>query len=563
MFTSLRRRWQRFRAERQERQEKVSVQLSRRRMFQMGLMSGAALLVPKSTLLPASIGTGGGDTPTSPPTTPFRVQLPIPPIAQPVGSLNPAPAAEYLKDFGEAKREPHQYWDLFPPKQLYEMHIAETPQQFHPELPPAAIWGFNGSTPGPTFHARYGVPIVVRFRNELPPHHIGFGMPQVSIHLHNGHTAPASDGFPGNFYESGKFKDHHYLNALPGFSKGNTNPNEALSSLWYHDHRKDFTAQNVYRGLVGNYMLFDDRDSGDETDTNPQAFRLPSGEFDVPLTLTDKRFDADGELFFDPFNFDGFLGDKFLVNGAIQPFFEVARRKYRFRILNSGPSRFYGLFLSNGQQFCQLSTDGNLLPEPMWVPTVRLSVSERVDVILDFSSARIGDEILLQNRLEQVNGRGPTGKLITPGDTLMKFVVARDAADPSVIPQTMRTAPPIDETVPTRSWRFERKNGAWAINDEFFSLDRVAAFVKRDSAEIWTFQNNSGAWSHPVHIHQEEFQFLPPADTRARKDVVWLGPNQEVRTFRKFRDFIGQYPIHCHNVVHEDHAMMAIFQVIE
>ena len=45
-----------------------------------------------------------------------------------------------------------------------------------------------------------------------------------------------------------------------------------------------------------------------------------------------------GLLFFDLFNFDGILGDRFLVYGKIQPFFEVESRRYRFRVLDSGPS---------------------------------------------------------------------------------------------------------------------------------------------------------------------------------------------------------------------------------
>ena len=49
--------------------------------------------------------------------------------------------------------------------------------------------------------------------------------------------------------------------------------------------------------------------------------RLPSGDFDVPLLFQDKRFDANGQLFLDALgrNNDGFLGDKFTVNGVIQP----------------------------------------------------------------------------------------------------------------------------------------------------------------------------------------------------------------------------------------------------
>jgi hypothetical protein len=53
-----------------------------------------------------------------------------------------------------------------------------------------------------------------------------------------------------------------------------------MSTLWYHDHRVDFTAQNVYKGLAGFYLLFNQFDTGDET----TGFRLPSfPNFDIPM----------------------------------------------------------------------------------------------------------------------------------------------------------------------------------------------------------------------------------------------------------------------------------------
>jgi FtsP/CotA-like multicopper oxidase with cupredoxin domain len=79
--------------------------------------------------------------------------------------------------------------------------------------------------------------------------------------------------------------------------------------------------------------------------TYPNSLRLPSGEFDVPLMIADRKFDSNGNLEYDTFNLDGVLGDKYTVNGKIQPFFKVARRKYRFRLLVANPSRFYRFFL--------------------------------------------------------------------------------------------------------------------------------------------------------------------------------------------------------------------------
>ena len=94
-------------------------------------------------------------------------------------------------------------------------------------------------------------------------------------------------------------------------------PREALGTLWYHDHRADFTAQNVYKGLAGMALFFDEQDSGFENDPNPDAFRLPSGDHDVPMIFADKKFAStpDHALEFDVFNTNGILGDQYTSTG--------------------------------------------------------------------------------------------------------------------------------------------------------------------------------------------------------------------------------------------------------
>ncbi|HEX6829569.1 MAG TPA: multicopper oxidase domain-containing protein, partial [Burkholderiales bacterium] len=114
----------------------------------------------------------------------------------------------------------------------------------------------------------------------------------------------------------------------------------------------------------------------------------------------------------------------------------------------------------------------------------------------------------------------------------------------------------------------ERGNGQWQINDRFFDCDRPAALIPKGAGEIWTLQNSSGGWQHPIHIHQEEFLILarngraPAPGERGRKDVVRLGFNDEVRVFKRFRDTLERYPMHCHNTVHEDHAMMVRWDIV-
>lgn len=85
--------------------------------------------------------------------------------------------------------------------------------------------------------------------------------------------------------------------------------------------------------------------------------------------------------------------------------------------------------------------------------------------------------------------------------------------------------------------------------------------------EVWTIKNGGGGWSHPNHIHFEEGRILsyngrPPIPIESgRKDMVRLDPNAEVKFLIQFRDFKGPYVGHCHNVVHEDHAMMTRFDI--
>jgi FtsP/CotA-like multicopper oxidase with cupredoxin domain len=567
----------------------VDAKLSRRDMMKLGLLTAAGTLALKSGV--SARANGGNDTPISPPTRPFVVELPIPPIAQPVNALFPNPQAGTV--VGEAPRGDHQFFNQFPPKALYDIHEREGLHSFHPDLPRSTVWRFTSRNPngsfspntflGPAIHARYGDPVLARIFNDLPPmdQHVGFGVPQTSTHLHSGHIGSESDGYPTQFYGPGLFKDFHFPNffagAISGFDgrpgDGVGDPREALSTLWYHDHRVDFTAQNVYKGLAGAYLLFDDRDSGDENDPNPAAFRLPSGEFDVPLVFSDALFDADGQLFFDLFEFDGLLGDKFLVNGAIQPFLQVAPRKYRFRLLNGSLARYYEFFRSDGRPFIQIGSDAALLPAPITQQSIRLATSERADVIIDFSEVRKGESIFLQNRLVQNDGRGPTDDIVSPGTSILRFDVVKPLGregDLSQVPFRLRDLPPIDlsRVKRTRMFEVKRDNGAWAINGEFFDDNVSAANPRRAVPEIWIIRNSSGGWSHPFHIHADEFRLLsrngqpPRAHEVGRKDSFDVGRNDELRILVNFRDFLGKYVMHCHNILHEDHAMMARFDIV-
>jgi FtsP/CotA-like multicopper oxidase with cupredoxin domain len=288
--------------------------------------------------------------------------------------------------------------------------------------------------------------------------------------------------------------------------------------------------------------------------------------------------------------------------------------------LNAGPSRFYQFFLTKDgkdQAFIQISNDESLLEKPYDIPPnegVLIAVSERADVVIDFSRYTKGDRLFLVNRLVmQDEGFGPVieaGKFkILPegeGDQILCFEVGDDAVDPSQVPNNLRQNPHLPDftNLPSeelkrllnhREFRFgvDDASGVWAINGRPFDpspagdtsssfhigcLDTPRSGLPGEAlhdGEVWTIKNCAGPscepgsnWAHPVHIHMEEFRILyrngkaPPASEQTKKDVLSLGPDEEVQIFLRFRDFYGKYPIHCHNVLHEDHEMMLRFDVV-
>ena len=614
--------------------------VSRRDLFKMGLTAGVGGLaaIGGRNFLPnlAEAATTGIISP--PCTKPWSEPLPIPGTAVSVANFagplgdkgqcselhniyNPGkgPIGDY-ENFTEARSEEHQRWDElggFAACTKYELMAKEIDWNFYSaaEYPTfnSKVWTYVDMNPNSKgefaagvlrLKAQYGSPVLMRMYNGLPKDGRdtqGFGISQCSPHLHNAHNPPESDGGPMRFFDSGKWWDYWYPNVRAGFASTHktgtirtdaANPKglwcpgdwqETQSTLWFHDHRMDFTAQNVYKGLASFYTLFS-KDINLDTDDETTGLRLPSGKYDIPLLFTDKVLDQTGQMFFDSFNIEGILGDQQTVNFKIKPYLTVDRRKYRFRFLDAGPSRFIELSLSNAAKFTRIANCGNLLPKAQIVSNIRLGAAERADVIIDFSTYKPGTVIYLENRLEQLNGKGPTGKILASSSKtqLLKFIVSSatvvDNSAPLATLQAQVMVPMPDRTKNPikirRKFDFGTSNGAWNVNGKFFNPTIISAYPIEGSQEEWTL-TSPGGWAHPVHVHHEEFEIIkrdgkaPAIDDLSRKDVVRIGDGAQGTTgttsitFRmQFRDWVGDYPMHCHNVVHEDHAMMIRFKIV-
>ena len=160
---------------------------------------------------------------------------------------------------------------------------------------------------------------------------------------------------------------------------------------------------------------------------------------------------------------------------------------------------------------------------------------------------------------------------------LVEFRVQADSVvDNSVVPTALLALPDKKARIAlTRNFDFGSSNGAWTINGELFDPNTITDFPKQNTAEKWAF-SSGGGWGHPVHAHFEEGQILSREgktalnrDDIGRKDVYRIGKaaistdnTGKLEAFYQWRDFLGDYPLHCHNSVHEDHAMMLRFEIV-
>src|SRR5215218_9718808 len=226
------------------------------------------------------------------------------------------------------------------------------------------VYAYNGSVPGPIVSVPQGTRVKLRVRNQLPTLNPISGQAfNTSTHLHGSASLPQYDGYADDVAQLNHYKDYWYPNWQPA------------RTLWYHDHNVHTTAQNAYSGLAAHYHLTD----AAERDL------LPQGVYDVPITITDAMFAADGSLAYNDNSHSGVWGDVILVNGRPWPALQVKRKIYRFRVLNASIARSYRLRLSNGAPMVMVATDGGLMPKARPVTEYRHAGAERYEWLVDFS----------------------------------------------------------------------------------------------------------------------------------------------------------------------------------
>ena len=384
-------------------------------------------------------------------------------------------------------------------------------------------------------------------------------------HLHGAlHVTSASDGIPEAWYlpasvnaaafvASGSDYCHETAGArdctpTPGAAQFRYPNNQPPTTLFFHDHTLGVTMQNIAMGLVGAYVI-----SGVPPDDVAPGV-VPSGDYDIPLLIQDKRFDTNANVL------AAEEGNIEVVNGKSWPYLSVEPRKYLFRIVNGGFNSYLHLHFSTAAvNFTQVAGDQSYLPNPQSRSTLLIAPGERVGVIVDFQGVK-GRTFTLQTDSVQVlqvrvgqNANGDTGPV--------------PAALPFQAIPALANAPTVSVAL------FDSLLGA---GDQHTAVpmrwdEPTTEFPATGSIQEWDIYNAASQDSHPIHLHEVAFQVIdrrnldgscvqpcgPRPGETGLKDTVIADRGQITRVRADFRGAMpGLFAWHCHITPHEDDEMM-------
>jgi spore coat protein A len=462
--------------------------------------------------------------------------------------------------------------------------MREIHAKVHRDVPPTRMWSYGPTPLAPLIEARSRQPLQVEWVNRLPQHHFlpidyslhgcGRDLPEVRaiVHLHGARAPTKDDGYPDDWF-------------IPGQSRTCRYPLEQeAAALWYHDHAMGLNRLNIYAGLVGMMLIRDEHED---------ALHLPSGKYEIPLTLYDRNFSADGQLFYptsgDPEHpwVPEFAGDAILINGKIRPYLDVEPRLYRFRILNGANSRFFALSLTHGQPFHQIGTDQGLLSAPVQLTNLNLAPAERADLLIDFSHAA-GQHLHLLNGAFGILQFRVANHPVLPSASQAQTEERYAAAVPATflpVPRVPESAAAVTRTITLDEQLNKIGNSMLMLLNRKRWHEPVTERPRLNTTEIWEFVNLTED-THPMHLHLVRFQVLdrrvfdvfayrngkglryltpalsPEPNELGWKDTVQCPPGIITRIVVRFEGYTGKYLYHCHILEHESNDMMRPFEVI-
>lgn len=406
------------------------------------------------------------------------------------------------------------------------------------------FWAYNSSLPGPLIEVNEGDAVEILFVNQLPQ--------ASTIHWHGLPVPSDQDGNPHDAVPAGDKRLYRFI--LPMGSAG---------TYWYHPHPHGHTAEQVFRGLAGTFIV---RAKDDPLKSIPERL----------LVCSDLKLLANGQIADNDANdkMNGREGQYALINAQRQPVVAFAAGgRERWRIWNANCARYLRLQLP-GVGLTLVGTDGGLLEHPVaGLTELLMAPAERIEVIVD-APAKAGQVMLTAVPYE----RGKMGDVAPEAaiDLLkVDFDGVRDHRQ-TPLPENLRQIADLGAPKAHKRIVFSEKmsmaggvhNMQFLVNDKSFDMQRIDLASRIGDVELWEIVNESDM-DHPFHIHGTQFQVIErqmddkvtSEPYRAWRDMVNLRSGESVR-IKLRQDFKGLRLYHCHILEHEDAGMMGQVDVI-
>lgn len=371
------------------------------------------------------------------------------------------------------------------------------------------VWGVNGQYLAPTVRVKSGDFVKLIYTNNLPQ--------------------PLSINIQGLLAPTDMVGSIHRQIAPNGSWSPILSVNQPACSGWYHANTMLNSAFQVYRGLVG-FWLIEDNES--------RQLPLPNryGINDIPLILQDQLINSQGVQLLDT-QAAQFFGKRLFVNGQESPYLNVPRGWVRLRLVNASLSRIYDLRLDNGKPLYVIATGLGTLAEPVETQSLRLVPSERTEILIDLND---GDTVSLLTG-EKRDFLYKIEQLFANNNDLEDNVVLE--LRPEGLPSAFNTAPQLPAFNPeafklnvTRERTVKLRPLDRLINQQRFDPKRIDFDVKLGSVERWIISSvDSIGFTLQGAKFVLETELQPKSSAKpVWRDSLWLEKDKAVSILVRF-----------------------------
>lgn len=454
----------------------------------------------------------------------------------------------------------------------YAFVAAKTRTELKPGLV-TEVWAYNGTVPGPEIRIRLGDRVRVTLKNELDT--------PTTIHWHGIRVPAGMDGVPMVSQEA----------VPPGgtFLYEFTPPD--AGTYFYHSHVD--VHEQVDRGLYGAFIveppdgmaMRDGIFALDDWLLDAAGGRLPTSESGPELDI-DNALDvvsasmvkgsggghmmSGGRMMMGgmggggmmghaiPDEINGRFGNVMTVNGkvSVTPIRMAEGERFLARFLNASNAMTHELRSSDGRPLAVVAIDGIGLDRPFITDRLILPPAKRFDVVLE---AGDGESWALEGGSGDRAIRIP----VEIGGEAVATAAMPAVGIPVAVPDLDSAKSDATFTIAT-----DRMMNAttWLVNGRPFDMDAANPTLATFRRGTWVklrFVNQS-PMAHTMHVHGHFLRVIARNDQRiaasASEDTVVVRPMETVDVIMA-ADNPGDWVVHCHNLEHEEHGLMAEFSV--